>query len=170
MRPLHSSGAVPRHARARGFTLIELLIVVLLLGIIASIVIPQFANSSTSAKESSLRTAVASIRKQISVYRLQHGDQLPNLPNSSSVNNHFRPLLERSTFGTPPQTYGPYLQSLPVNPLTGGSRVRNAQTINAAGLPDPVPGADFIYDYQGGNGSGMIWGTTNRTTGTPLPQ
>jgi hypothetical protein len=36
------------------------------------------------------------------------------------------------------------------------------------GVPDPVPGADFIYDYGGGQGTGALWGTTNRATGAVL--
>jgi prepilin-type N-terminal cleavage/methylation domain-containing protein len=153
-----------------GFTLIEVLIVVMLLGIIAGIVIPHFTSNSAKAKEAALAKTVQTIRAQVILYKLQHGDQLPNLPPSSSLGNHFRPLMEVSTFGTPPQNYGPYLLSVPVNPVTGGSRVRGAVSFNAAGVPDPVPGADFIYDYGGGNGTGNLWGTLDRTTGVPLVQ
>jgi general secretion pathway protein G len=152
------------------FTLIELLIVIIVLGIMAGIVIPSFASSSARAKEAALAKMVQTIRTQVLIYKVQHGDQLPDLPFSASQNRHFRPLMEVSTYGTPPQNYGPYLLSVPVNPITGGSRVRGAGSLNAAGVPDPVPGADFIYDYAGGNGTGMIWGTTNRATGTPLVQ
>ena len=38
----------------KGFTLVEILIVVVILGILAAIVIPQFTDASTQAKESSL--------------------------------------------------------------------------------------------------------------------
>jgi prepilin-type N-terminal cleavage/methylation domain-containing protein len=153
-----------------GFTLIEVLIVVVMLGIIAGIVIPHFTENSAKAKEAALAKTVQTVRAQIVMYKLQHGDQLPHLPQSSSVNQHFRPLMEVSTYGTPAQNFGPYLMSVPVNPLTGGSRVRNAGTFNAAGIPDSVPGADFIYDYGGGNGTGNLWGTLDRTTGVPLVQ
>jgi prepilin-type N-terminal cleavage/methylation domain-containing protein len=42
----------------KGFTLIEILIVVIILGILAAIVIPQFTNASKEAKQSSLVTMV----------------------------------------------------------------------------------------------------------------
>jgi general secretion pathway protein G len=159
-----------RSQRASGFTLIELLIVVVILGIMASIVLPHFTSSSAQAKQAALAQIVHSVRSQIQLYKLQHGDELPDLPNAASINQHFRPLMRVTPHGNPPRNYGPYLLSLPVNPITGGSRVRNAGSINAAGVPDPVPGADFIYDYGGGNGTGNLWGTTNRTTGVPLVQ
>ena len=42
--------------KSAGFTLIEILIVVIILGILAGIVIPQFANATTSSKTGSVQT------------------------------------------------------------------------------------------------------------------
>src|SRR3954463_15441904 len=61
----------------KGFTLIEILIVVIILGILAAIVIPQFTNASKEAKQSSLVTMVQSLRSQIALFKLQHNDRLP---------------------------------------------------------------------------------------------
>ena len=61
----------------KGFTLIEILIVVIILGILAAIVIPQFTNASKEAKQSSLVTQVQSMRSQIALFKLQHNDLLP---------------------------------------------------------------------------------------------
>ena len=41
---------------SNGFTLIELLIVVVIIGILASIAIPKFANTKQKAYEASMRT------------------------------------------------------------------------------------------------------------------
>ena len=61
----------------KGFTLVEILIVVVILGILAAIVIPQFTEASTEAKTSSLVSDLQTVRAQIQMYKIQHLDQLP---------------------------------------------------------------------------------------------
>src|SRR5438045_4803945 len=63
----------------RGFTLVEILIVVIILGILAAIVIPQFTNASTDAKKSNLTSQLQTLRSQIQLYKLQHNDTPPKL-------------------------------------------------------------------------------------------
>ena len=65
-----------RKAIKRGFTLIEILIVVVILGILAAIVIPQFTNASDEAQESQARTQLQSMRSQVQLYRVKN-DVLP---------------------------------------------------------------------------------------------
>jgi general secretion pathway protein G len=60
-----------RRAAARGFTLIEILIVVVILGILAAIIIPQFTNAADDASISSARTQLQTMRSQIELYRAQ---------------------------------------------------------------------------------------------------
>ena len=52
----------------RGFTLIEILIVVVILGILAAIVVPQFANAADSSKVSNVSTQVDTLQTQIELY------------------------------------------------------------------------------------------------------
>ncbi len=57
-----------------GFTLVEILIVVVILGILAAIVIPQFTDASTQAKESALASDLQMMRSQLELYKIQHND------------------------------------------------------------------------------------------------
>ena len=131
----------------KGFTLVEILIVVIILGILAAIVIPQFTNASQDARKSSLVSQLQTLRSQIELFKLQHGDALPDL-----VTN-WNPMTTVTVYAT--KNYGPYMQAIPVNPLTGGSVVKDGTGAAA------VAGADFIYDYNAGAGTGRIWGTGN---------
>ena len=89
----------------RAFTLIEILIVVVILGILAAIVIPQFTDASQQAMESSVVTQLQTLRSQIEL----HDIQFPLTP--------FEPLVQ----GWDQLTTGDYLQSEPKNPMMNGS-------------------------------------------------
>ena len=52
----------------KGFTLIELMIVVAIIGILAAIAIPKFADLINKAKEGSTKGALSSVRSAIQVY------------------------------------------------------------------------------------------------------
>lgn len=141
-----------------GFTLIEILIVVIILGILAAIVVPQFSSASSDARNSSLSATLATLRVQIQYYKLQHNDTLPDLTKNWDFLTH---KTDISGNIDPPNgpTFGPYLQTIPTNPLTGG-----ANPVAADGTAF-IAGADYIYDYNAGAGTGRIWGTTS-TAGT----
>jgi len=142
----------------RGFTLIEILIVVIILGILAAIVVPQFSSASTDARRSSLSATLSTLRVQIQYYKLQHNDTLPDLTRNWDCLTHKTDINGNIDPPAGP-TFGPYLQTVPTNPLTG-----TANPMAADGTAF-IPGADYVYDYNGGAGTGRIWGTTS-TAGT----
>ncbi len=62
-----------------GFTLIEMLIVIIILGILAMVIIPQITVSQDDAKVSTLKTNLGGIRSAIELYYTQHNNKYPGL-------------------------------------------------------------------------------------------
>jgi general secretion pathway protein G len=146
------------HGRKSGFTLIEILIVVIILGILAAIVIPQFSNASNDARKSSLASTVQTLRSQVALYKLQHGDALPDL-----VTN-WNPMMTVTSFGTA-TNLGPYMQSIPVNPLIQNAAI-NTKVLAGNGDTTTTGWTAGAYVYDFGTpvtapGSGKVWGVDN---------
>src|ERR1700730_6560701 len=56
------------HKMTKGFTLIELMIVVAIIGILAAIAIPQFANLVAKSQEGRTKANLGTIRSALSIY------------------------------------------------------------------------------------------------------
>ena len=140
-----------RKARS-GFTLIEILIVVIILGILAAIVIPQFSSASNDARKSNVQTTVQTLRSQVALYKLQHQDVLPDLVTSWDQLILKTDMTGSTTPAAGVQTFGPYMQDVPANSLNGKTNV-----VNGTGTVTTACG--FVYDYASGVGSGRVWGT-----------
>ncbi|HYD41859.1 MAG TPA: type II secretion system protein [Anaeromyxobacter sp.] len=70
-----------RNTRARGFTLIELMMVVAIIGVLASVAIPEFKRLTLRSKQAERRHVMNTIKTGIQDVYLQHGD-LPVDPGS----------------------------------------------------------------------------------------
>ncbi len=99
-----------------GFTLVEILIVVVILGILAAIVIPQFTEASTEAKLSSLCTDLQTMRSQIELYKIQHNDVPPTFAGFVGEMTTYTDINGNANAAkTVVFCYGPYVQKIPVN-------------------------------------------------------
>jgi type II secretion system protein G len=58
-----------RKLSKKAFTLVEILIVVVILGILAAIVVPQFTNATQDAQTGNIRAQVKSLNNQIELFR-----------------------------------------------------------------------------------------------------
>ena len=80
--------------KLKGFTLIELMIVVAIIGILAAVAIPKFADLVTKSKEASVKGTLGSVRSAVSIY---YGDQdgtYPgNLFDALTLNNKYVPSI-----------------------------------------------------------------------------
>ncbi len=152
----------------RGFTLVEILIVVVILGILAAIVVPQFTQASTEAKTNSLCSNLQSMRSQIELFKVQHNDRAPGSAlldgSTGTVNTDFLAQMTETTDidGNPSGSkardaangfiYGPYLERIPQNPFN------NLDTLGAAGTTDGSVG--WGYDTATGEIHAADGGTT----------
>lgn len=107
----------------QGFTLVEILIVVVILGILAAIVIPQFTNASESAKASSLVSQMQTIRSQLELYQVQHNGNYPTLAQLQASWGVMTSKTDVDGTINASGAYGPYLQQAPKNPFTNSSTV-----------------------------------------------
>jgi general secretion pathway protein G len=141
-----------------GFTLVEILIVVIILGILAAIVIPQFTNASQDARKASLVSQLQTLRSQIQLFRLQHGEELPNLIGGDDTTTppgvaNWDPFTVGVIYQG--KLFGPYMQAAPKNPLNTYGKVIEGDGTAAAGSP-----CGFVYDYATTTPpTGRIWGT-----------
>ena len=110
----------------RGFTLVEILIVVVILGILAAIVIPQFTQASSEAKLNSLCSDLQTLRSQIELYKVQHNDNFP-VPEAAGTWNLMTMYTDAAGNTNATKTavfkYGPYLERVPENPFNDKSTV-----------------------------------------------
>ncbi len=132
--------------RHKAFTLVELLIVVIILGILAAVVIPQFSDASVDARVSAMVTNLGTIRGQLEFYRMQHNGNYPT----------FAALTAQMTAGTdvtgaPGTAFGPYLQRIPNNPFTNTNIVTSFKGSGVAWYYNGTTG-EFLADDGGSEG------------------
>jgi len=133
-----------RRVAKKGFTLVEILIVVIILGILAAIVIPQFTSASAEARISNLATNLQTMRSQLLLYKTQH---IETFPGSASDATLFGTQMTQYTdanggVSATPDTshpFGPYLQTVPPNPISG---VNTVTVVNSGSTAFAAPTTD----------------------------
>ena len=138
----------------RGFTLVEILIVVIILGILAAIVIPQFTNASNDARNNSIASTLQTTRSQIELFKIQHADT-PPAATALSVVLTGKTNQADTTQTAATGTLGPYVQAFPVNPVNGFSTVVNAAG-SAAGWVYTVTGGQYTISATDTTGTGTL--------------
>ncbi|HEX8910791.1 MAG TPA: hypothetical protein VF796_00430 [Humisphaera sp.] len=119
------------------------------------VLVPGLAEASSDARRSNVQTTVQTLRSQIALYKLQHNDQLPDLvryprwqqfTGKTDAAGNLRPAA-----GV--QTFGPYLQEVPVNSLNGCWAVQVLPGAPPVGFR-PNYGVGFVFDSE----TGRLWG------------
>jgi general secretion pathway protein G len=143
----------------KGFTLVEILIVVVILGILAAIVIPQFSEASSEARNSSVQSNLQMVRSQVELYKIQHNDFLPGGQGTSTL---FEALTEKTDiYGSMAGTddYGPYMQAFPTNALNGKGGVVGEIVFTATA--DALPTAVSTHGWEWNSVDGRFYACDN---------
>jgi general secretion pathway protein G len=97
--------------KTRGFTLIELMVVVLILGVLAAVIVPNVIGSADVAKAGAAKQDVAALMQALKLYRLDNG----RYPSSDQG---LAALTAKPTTEPLPNNYktGGYIERLPKDP------------------------------------------------------
>jgi general secretion pathway protein G len=102
---------VHTHRRQRGFTMIEIMVVVVILGVLAALVVPQIMSRPDQAKVTAAQSDIKAIVMALDIYKLDNH----NYP----ANQQGLQALVSKPSGTPPaRNWNPdgYLKRLPIDP------------------------------------------------------
>ena len=97
-----------RRAQA-GFTLIELMVVLVIIGVLAALIVPNVLDRADDARTTAARTDVNNLMQALKLYRLDN-QRYP------SAEQGLQALVGKPTAGAIPLNWKPYLEKLPNDP------------------------------------------------------
>ncbi|MEQ8769999.1 MAG: prepilin-type N-terminal cleavage/methylation domain-containing protein [Phycisphaerales bacterium] len=136
-----------RKNRGKGFTLVEILIVVVILGILAAIVVPQFTSAANESRTGNALTQTSTIETQLELWAARNNGNYPDLVTDGwgDVSTADTMIGEN------------YLKSPPLNPFAPAA---NASDVTAFTVADPAaadaaadvadPTDGWLYDSSNG--------------------
>jgi type II secretory pathway pseudopilin PulG len=127
------------------FSKVEILIAAAVLCVVSVITLPKFSQASADDRLNTLCNTLQSVRSQLTLYNIQHDGRWPRQTTFAEQMTRMTNLKGSAEAGDGALTFGPYLESIPVNPFTGGNS---------------VTGGDWRYDDKTGKFVADAGGTT----------
>jgi general secretion pathway protein G len=115
-KPLSKAGFRPGHRmrrdilkRVAGFTLIELMVVLVIIGVLAALIVPNVLDRADDARVTAARTDVNNLMQALKLYKLDN-QRYP------TADQGLQALVTKPTAGAIPRNWKPYLEKLPADP------------------------------------------------------
>ena len=99
--------------RSRGFTLVEIMVVVVILGILASLIVPRVLGRTDEARAVAAKQDVAAVMQALKLYRLDNG-------RYPTTDQGLQALLAKPQSQPVPTNWKQYLDKLPKDPWGNG--------------------------------------------------
>ena len=112
MTPLKNSFRPCRHVwkvLQKGFTLIELMVVLVIIGVLAALIVPNVLDRADDARVMAAKTDVNNLMQALKLYKLDN----QRLPTSEQG---LQALIAKPANGPIPPNWKPYLDKLPNDP------------------------------------------------------
>jgi general secretion pathway protein G len=99
----------PRRFLQRGFTLIELMVVLVIIGVLAALIVPNVLDRADDARATAAKTDVNNLMQALKLYRLDN-QRYP------TAEQGLQALVARPSAGPTPTNWKQYLERLPNDP------------------------------------------------------
>jgi general secretion pathway protein G len=133
---------------SRGFTLIELMVVLVIIGVLAALIVPNMLDRADDARVTAARTDVNNLMQALKLYKL---DNLRYPTGEQGL----QALVAKPTVGPTPPNWRPYLDKLPSDPWKSPYQYANP------GLKGEIDvysfGADGVVGGEGKNADIGSW-------------